>query len=44
VRPVKVHEFRIGVAETYDVLVRPRADQAYTLFGEALVAGLRFWF
>lgn len=36
VRPVTVHEFRIGVAETYDVLVRPRKDQAFTLFAESL--------
>ena len=36
VRPVPVHEFRIGVAETYDVLVRPRQDRAFTLFAESL--------
>ena len=36
VRPVPVDEFRIGVAETYDVLVRPRQDRAFTLFAEAL--------
>jgi len=36
VRPVPVHEFRIGVAETYDVLVRPVKDQAFTLFAESL--------
>jgi len=36
VRPVQVHEFRIGVAETYDVLVRPRADRAFTIFAESL--------
>lgn len=36
VQPVKVHEFRIGVAETYDVLVRPTKDGAYTIFAEAL--------
>ena len=36
VRPVVVHEFRIGVAETYDVLVRPGKDRAYTLFAESL--------
>jgi len=33
---VSVHEFRIGVAETYDVLVRPKADKAFTLFAESL--------
>ena len=36
VRPVSVHEFRIGVAETYDVLVRPVKDLAFTLFAESL--------
>jgi CopA family copper-resistance protein len=36
VRPVTVHEFRIGVAETYDVLVRPREDQAFTIYAESL--------
>lgn len=36
VRPVQAHEFRIGVAETYDVLVRPEKDQAFTIFAESL--------
>jgi CopA family copper-resistance protein len=36
VRPVSVHEFRIGVAETYDVLVRPKEDKAFTIFAESL--------
>ena len=36
VRPVPVHEFRIGVAETYDVLVRPTQDKPFTLFAESL--------
>lgn len=36
VRPVRVHEFRIGVAETYDVLIRPMQDRAFTLFAESL--------
>jgi len=36
VRPVTVHELRIGVAETYDVLVRPKEDRAFTLFAESL--------
>ncbi len=35
VKPVDVHEFRIGVAETYDVLVKP-GEQAYTIFAESL--------
>jgi CopA family copper-resistance protein len=36
VQPVSVQEFRIGVAETYDVLVRPREDRAFTIFAESL--------
>ncbi|NQV99490.1 MAG: copper resistance system multicopper oxidase [Rhodospirillales bacterium] len=32
VQPVKVGEFRIAVAETYDVIVRPMDDKAYTIF------------
>jgi CopA family copper-resistance protein len=32
VQPVTVDEFRISVAETYDVIVQPKADRAYTLF------------
>jgi L-ascorbate oxidase len=36
VLPVKVDEFRIAVAETYDVIVRPREDKAYTIFAESL--------
>lgn len=35
VKKVKVHEFRIGVAETYDVLVSPKKKEAYTIFAEA---------
>jgi len=34
VEPVSVREFRIGVAETYDVIVQPE-DRAYTLFAQA---------
>lgn len=34
--PVTVDELRIGVAETYDVLVEPQAGMAYTLFAQAL--------
>ena len=33
--PVTVDEFRISVAETYDVIVRPTADRAYTIFAQA---------
>jgi FtsP/CotA-like multicopper oxidase with cupredoxin domain len=35
VEPVEVEEFRIGVAETYDVIVEPRGEQAYTIFAQA---------
>ena len=34
--PVTVDEFQIGVAETYDVVVSPGEDKAYTLVGEAI--------
>jgi CopA family copper-resistance protein len=36
IAPVEVDEFRIGVAETYDVIVEPRNEQAYTIFAQAL--------
>ncbi len=36
VQPVPVDEFRIAVAETYDVIVRPTEDQAYTIFAESM--------
>ncbi|MGH8523920.1 MAG: copper resistance system multicopper oxidase, partial [Gammaproteobacteria bacterium] len=36
VQPVAVDEFRIAVAETYDVIVDPENDRAYTLFAEAM--------
>ena len=36
VQPVRVDEFRIGVAETYDVIVLPREDKAYTIFAEPI--------
>ncbi|MFT8953718.1 MAG: copper resistance system multicopper oxidase [Gluconobacter sp.] len=32
VEPVHVDEFRIAPAETYDVIVQPAADEAYTIF------------
>src|SRR5204862_2526621 len=35
VEPVTVDEFRISVAETYDVIVQPQADRAYTIFVQA---------
>jgi len=34
IRPVIVDEFRIGNAETYDVIVTPEQDQAYTIFAQ----------
>nr|WP_298379453.1 copper resistance system multicopper oxidase [uncultured Halomonas sp.] len=36
VQPVPVDEFRIAVAETYDVLVEPEANRAYTIFAESM--------
>ena len=36
VQPVTVDEFRIGVAETYDVLVEPKDDRAYAVFAQAI--------
>ena len=36
VRPVTVDEFQIGVAETYDAIVTPVEDRAYTLVGETV--------
>ena len=35
VRPVAVDELQIAVAETYDVIVEPAGDRAYTLVAEA---------
>jgi CopA family copper-resistance protein len=35
VRPVEVDEFQIGNAETYDVVILPTEDRAYTLVAEA---------
>lgn len=36
VRPVEVDEFQIGNAETYDIIVQPTEDRAYTLVSEAI--------
>lgn len=36
VKPVAVDEFRISVAETYDVIVQPQEDRAYTVFAQAI--------
>jgi CopA family copper-resistance protein len=34
IKPVSVDEFRIGVAETYDVIVEPTDERAYTIFAQ----------
>ncbi len=36
VEPVSVDEFRIGPAETYDVIVTPNDDRAYTIFAQSM--------
>ena len=36
VQAVSVDEFRIGVAETYDVIVQPKTDTAYAIFAQSL--------
>ena len=36
VEPVEVDEFRIGVSETYDVIVEPDEAKAYTVFAESM--------
>ncbi|MEA1989546.1 MAG: copper resistance system multicopper oxidase [Pseudomonadota bacterium] len=36
VQPVEIDQFRIGVAETYDVLVEPQDEQAYAIFAQAI--------
>ncbi len=36
VEPVTVDEFRIGTAETYDIIVEPKDDRAYTIFAQAM--------
>ena len=36
VEPVTVDEIRLGVAETYDVIVEPKDDRAYTVFAQAI--------
>ncbi len=36
VAPVPVDEFRISVAETYDVIVEPQEDRAYALFAQSI--------
>ena len=36
IEPVSIDEFRIGVAEIYDVVVEPNADSAYTIFAQSI--------
>ena len=36
IEPVSIDEFRIGVSETYDVIVEPKDDRAYTIFAQAI--------
>ncbi|MGQ9424786.1 copper resistance system multicopper oxidase [Gilvimarinus sp. F26214L] len=36
VQPVDVDEFRIGPAETYDVIVEPEREGAYTIFAQSM--------
>ena len=36
IEPVTVDEIRLGVAETYDVIVEPKDDTAYTVFAQAI--------
>ena len=39
VEPVTVDEFRISTAETYDVIVEPEDDRAYTIFAQSIDRG-----
>jgi len=36
IQPVTVEEFRFGPAETYDVIIAPAEDRAYTIFAETM--------
>jgi len=36
VQPVTVGELRLAIAETYDVIVQPAEDRAYTVFAETM--------
>ena len=36
VQPITVDEFRLGVAETYDVIVEPSCEQAYSIFAQSI--------
>lgn len=35
VKPVEVDQFRVVMGETYDVIVQPQEDRAYTLFAQS---------
>ncbi|MBN3868248.1 copper resistance system multicopper oxidase [Gluconobacter kondonii] len=35
IEPIPVDEFRIGVAETYDVIVQPKDERAYAIFAQS---------
>jgi len=35
IEPVSVDEFRMGVAETYDVIVEPKDEKAYAIFAQS---------
>lgn len=36
VEPVEVDEFQIAVAETFDVIIRPEAERAFTIMAESM--------
>ena len=36
IHPVDIEEFRIGVAETYDVIVEPKENKAYAIFAQSI--------
>ena len=36
IKPVRIDEFRIGVAETFDVIVEPDGNKPYTIFAETM--------
>jgi len=36
VQPFTIDEFRLGVAETYDVIVEPSSEQAYSIFAQSI--------
>ncbi len=36
VQPLEVDELQMGVAETYDVIIEPKADQAYAFVAESI--------